>query len=83
MVMVRFHSLEYISLKFLMLLSPRKVKFQRQHSRSDTVGTKKAFDVFNLGSYGLWAEQSGKISGKQMESVRLILRRALKRQAKI
>jgi ribosomal protein L16/L10AE len=67
----------------MMLLSPRKVKFQKQYSRNDVIKTKNEIDSLNLGYYALYAEQNGKICGKQIEAIRLVLRRMLKRQAKI
>jgi len=66
-----------------MLLSPRKVKYQKQHSRNDTTQTMQNVNNFNLGYFALYAEESGKICGKQIEAIRLVLRRMLKRQAKI
>jgi len=66
-----------------MLLTPRKVKYQKQHSRNDVIKTKQVINSFNLGYFALYAEESGKICSKQIEAVRLILRRTLKRQAKI
>jgi ribosomal protein L16/L10AE len=66
-----------------MLLSPRKIKFQKQHSRNDSIKTEQNIDKFHSGYYALYAEESGKICGKQIEAIRLVLRRTLKRQAKI
>jgi len=66
-----------------MLLTPRKVKYQKQHSRNDVIKTQLRLNNFESGYFALFAEESGKICGKQIEAIRLVLRRALKRQAKI
>jgi len=66
-----------------MLLSPRKIKFQKHHSRNDATKSFNNIDSLNLGYFALYAEENGKISARQIEAIRLVLRRMLKRQAKI
>lgn len=75
--MVQFHPQEE------MLLSPKKVKFIKQHSRKDDTKTLQKLGNFNYGYFAMYAEESGKICAKQIEAIRLVLRRSLKRQAKI
>ena len=66
-----------------MLLAPRKVKYSKQHSRNDATSTRQKIDDMSYGYFALYAQESGKICGKQIEAIRLALRRMLKRQAKI
>ena len=66
-----------------MLLAPKKPRYQKQHSRNDGVKSMNKLDNLNLGCFGLHVEESGKIGAKQIEAVRLVLRRLLKRDAKI
>ena len=66
-----------------MLLSPRKAKFQKQHSRNDPINSKPKLQAPDLGYFTINAEESGKLNGRQIEAIKLFLRRKFKRQAKI
>jgi ribosomal protein L16/L10AE len=65
------------------MLFPKKVRYQKQHSRKDSKSTKNSVDSFDLGNTMLFAEKHCKVTAKQIESLRLALRRTLKRQSKI
>lgn len=66
-----------------MLLSSRRAKFQKQYSRKDVTKTVEAMPSFRLGYFGLYAEESGKVCSKQIEAIKLLLRRTFRRQAKV
>lgn len=66
-----------------MALLSRSLKFQKQHSRNDDIQTKHKKDSFFLGCFGLFSTESGKVTDKQIAAIRLVLRRLLKKQARI
>ena len=66
----------------MMLLLPKNVKFAKSYSRR-----KRLFRVQNipnivLGNFSLVSFENGKINNKQLEGVRRVLRRILKKQGK-
>lgn len=65
-----------------MLLSPKKVKFQKQHSRKENLKTMSRLRYTTLGNVSLYSEACGKINAKQIQTVKFFLRKASQRQAK-
>jgi len=57
------------------------MKFQKQHSKRESVKTKST-SGYCFGYFALYVEESGKINSKQLGAIWLILKRALKKQAK-
>lgn len=67
----------------MMFLVPKSVKFTKNHIRSKTLKKFKKITTYALGDIFLTTAESGFVSSKQLESVRTLLRRKLKKQAKI
>ena len=65
-----------------MLLQPKRPNFNKSFSRKKISLTKKNH-VPNLGDFSLVASESGKVTNRQLEAVRRLLRRLLKKQARI
>jgi ribosomal protein L16/L10AE len=66
-----------------MILSPRKIKFQKHHSRNDNTKSKQKLQNPSLGYFSVVSEESGKINARQIEAIKLFLRKKFKRQAKV
>lgn len=66
-----------------MLLFPKQTKYNKNFARKKIALNKKIIDPFALGDFSIVASESGRITNRQIESVRRLLRRYLKKQAKI
>ena len=67
----------------MMLLAPKFVKYKKPFSRKATHLNKKIDSVFNLGEQGLISIESGRITSRQLEATRKLLRKILKKEAKM
>lgn len=67
------------------MLSPKKVKWRRQHRgyRSQKKGEGSKGSFLNFGDYGLYATQGGRITARQLESSRIAINRSVKRSGKL
>jgi large subunit ribosomal protein L16 len=65
-----------------MLLFPKRYKFKSIFIRK-SLSKQISLSHLNFGSYGLFATEIGRLSSKQIESVRKYLRGGLKKDAKI
>lgn len=65
-----------------MLLSPKRYKFKSIFIRK-SLRKQASISQLNFGSHGLFATEIGRLSSKQIESVRKYLRGGLKKDAKI
>lgn len=66
-----------------MLLSQRKTKYQKQHSRNDKIKTLNKLKCLKQGNFGIFFEQAGKINKNQIKTILLTLRRLSQRQLKV
>ena len=66
-----------------MLLTPKMSKFKKYHSRKKINKIVTLSDQFFFGSSGLVATEAGFVASRHLESARLVLRRKLKKQARI
>ena len=64
------------------MLMPKKVKYQKQH-RGRMKGKAIRAQKVDFGDYGLFSKEVGIVTGRQIESVRVTINRALKRGGKI
>ena len=67
------------------MLSPKKVKWRRQHRNfnSQTNGKTDKGSSLNFGDYGLYVIQGGKITARQLEASRIAINRSVKRSGKL
>ena len=65
-----------------MLLSPKRVKYRKQQ-RGRLKGIAQSGHTLAFGDYGIKAVESGYLTARQIEAVRVALVRSLKRGAKI
>ena len=65
-----------------MLLFPKRYKFKSIFIRK-SLRKQVSFSQLNFGSHGLFATEIGRLSSRQIESVRKYLRGGLKKDAKI
>jgi large subunit ribosomal protein L16 len=66
-----------------MLLFPKQTKYNKSFSRKRVKVTSKLQDPIALGDFAVMSANSGRLTSRQIESVRRLLRRNLKKQAKI
>lgn len=66
----------------MMLLSPKRYKFKSIFIRK-SIPKQPSVSQLNFGSHGLFATEIGRLSSRQIESVRKYLRGGLKKDAKI
>ena len=66
-----------------MLLSSRKTKYLKPHTRKDNTETLPKLESSEFGCLALYSNQAGKLSKKQLETIRFLLRKLLKRQSKV
>lgn len=64
-----------------MMLSSRK--YLKQHSRKDKTASLTKLKLFTLGYYSAFALTSGKCCSNQIDAIKLLLRRSLKKQLKL
>ena len=64
------------------MLSPKKIKWRRQH-RSKFGGLTKGGSEINFGEYGLMSLSSGRITDRQIEASRIAISRHVKRGGKL
>jgi len=65
-----------------MLLAPKFVKYKKPFSRKKTKINKQISSCFTLGEQALISKQSGRVTSRQIEATRKLLRRTLKKEAK-
>lgn len=58
-------------------------KFNKHHSRRDKVVSQTKHKFFTLGYYSAFSVNSGKCCSNQIEAIKLLLRRSLKKQVKL
>ena len=66
----------------MMLLLPKNVKFAKSYSRRKRIFRVQNIPNIVLGNFSLVSFENGKINNKQLEGVRRVLRRILKKQGK-
>jgi ribosomal protein L16/L10AE len=66
-----------------MLLFPKQPKYNKSFSRKKVPKAEKVQDSFVLGDFSIVARESGRVTNRQIETIRRLLRRCLKKQAKI
>jgi ribosomal protein L16/L10AE len=66
-----------------MFLAPKRTKFKKSFSRTSILTSKKSQDSPSFGNFFLLASSCGYVSNRQIEALRIFLRRSLKKQAKI
>jgi ribosomal protein L16/L10AE len=66
-----------------MLLFPKQTKYNKNFSRKAITISEKTQDPLALGDFAVISSSSGRVTSRQIESVRRLLRRNLKKQAKI
>jgi large subunit ribosomal protein L16 len=66
----------------MMLLFPKNIKFPRSYSRRKRLFNAQHSSNIVLGNFALISLESGKINNKQLEGIRRVLRRMLKKQGK-
>ena len=64
------------------MLAPKRTKYRKQQ-KGRIHGMAKGGTTLNFGSFGLKAEQAGRISSRQIEAARRTMTRHLKRQGKL
>lgn len=64
------------------MLSPKRVKWRRQH-RSDFSGYAKRGAYVAFGDFGLMATTSGRLTARQLEAGRIAISRSVKRGGKL
>lgn len=64
------------------MLSPKKTKFRKAH-KGRVHGRAKSGFTINFGAYGLKAEETGRITARQIEACRKAIVRELRRAGKI
>jgi large subunit ribosomal protein L16 len=64
------------------MLSPKKTKFRKQH-KGRIRGVAKGGTDISFGDYGLQAVSSGRLIVRQIEVVRIVMTRYVRRQGKI
>jgi large subunit ribosomal protein L16 len=65
-----------------MLLFPKKTKFIKNYSRKKVKATYKQPDIPNLGDFCVIAKDAGRLTVFQIDSLRRLLRRKLRKHAK-
>jgi large subunit ribosomal protein L16 len=65
-----------------MLLFPKQTKFTKSYSRKKIKANYKQPDFANLGAFCIIAKESGRITGRQLDSLRRFLRRKLRKHAR-
>lgn len=67
------------------MLSPKKVKWRRQHRgfSSQHRGKSEKASFLSFGDYGMYAVQGGKITARQLEASRIAISRSVKRSGKL
>ena len=66
-----------------MLLFPKQTKFNKSFSRRKIKVDHKQPDFLSLGDFSIVAIEPGRVTSRQIEAVRRLLRRRLKKQARI
>ena len=66
-----------------MLLFPKQTKFNKNFSRRKITVDHKQPDFISLGDFSIVAIEPGRVTSRQIEAVRRLLRRRLKKQARI
>jgi ribosomal protein L16/L10AE len=66
-----------------MLLFPKRTKYKKYFSRYKVTTLPKVRSRFFIGDFSLVALEPGHVTSRQIESVRRLLRRLLKKQARI
>ena len=64
------------------MLSPKRVKWRRQH-RQKLTGTAKRGTELSFGDYGLISLSAGRFTDRQIESSRIAISRSVKRGGKL
>jgi large subunit ribosomal protein L16 len=64
------------------VLSPKKVKWRRQH-RSGFKGLAHRGSTLDFGDFGIMATQPGRITARQLEAGRIAISRSVKRGGKL
>ena len=64
------------------MLSPKRVKFRRQH-RGRKPGLSRAQQKVEFGEYGLKALEAGWLTNRQIEAARIAMTRKIKRGGKV
>jgi large subunit ribosomal protein L16 len=70
-------------LPLMMLLFPKRTKYKKYFSRYKVTTLPKVRSRFFIGDFSLVALEPGHVTSRQIESVRRLLRRLLKKQARI
>lgn len=65
-----------------MLLKPKKTKYNKTQ-RSILAHTECAFQPLKFGRFGLYSQESGFLTARQIEACRQVINRSLKRKGKI
>ena len=65
-----------------MLLGPKSKKLKKSFIRRANLTEQNSKPSLNFGSVGLISLQQGRITARQLESTRKILRRSLRKEAK-
>ena len=65
-----------------MLLMPKKTKYRKQQ-RGRMKGKAMSCNKIDFGEYGLYSMECGYITNRQIESVRVVMARAMRRSGKI
>jgi ribosomal protein L16/L10AE len=66
-----------------MLLFPKNSSSLKVHGRKTILSTLTKSNIIHLGDISIVSAEGGYITSKQLESIRVLLRRKLKKQAKI
>jgi len=64
------------------VLSPKRVKWRRQH-RGSYGGLAKRGSDLNFGDYGLVVTEAGRITSRQIEATRIAISRSVKRDGNL
>ena len=64
------------------MLSPKRVKWRRQH-RGSYGGLAKRGSDLNFGDYGLVVTEAGRITSRQIEATRIAISRSVKRDGNL
>jgi len=65
-----------------MLLAPKFLKYKKPFTRKKLHLKKNLLANFTLGEHGLICHESGKITSRQIEATRKLIRKVLKKEAK-